>query len=142
MAGPVCERPPQACRSGVKGRAVFLRRACRRLGERPRLLVRVDLERVRTAAQPRSLVAVSDVADMGTLYVATTGQPYPVELRAPGGQGGQIVFYRFNESVSPTAPAHSIDISQLRHNIKFPRDRWDGPGACTEGFRCCGCSSA
>jgi hypothetical protein len=41
------------------------------------------------------------------------GEPYPVEVVKSGPQGGRIVFDRFNESVSLTAPANAIDISQL-----------------------------
>jgi len=61
----------------------------------------------------QKVVAVTDTTKKGTLYVATTGKPYPVEILGTGAQG-QIAFDRFNESVSLTAPANAIDISQLQ----------------------------
>ncbi len=67
-----------------------------------------------TTVNGQKVVAVNDTAKKGTLYVATTGKPYPVEILAAGAQAGHIVFDRFNESVSLSAPAQSIDISQLQ----------------------------
>ncbi|MGB0091461.1 MAG: hypothetical protein WBP81_02850 [Solirubrobacteraceae bacterium] len=67
-----------------------------------------------TTVNGQKVVAVNDSAKGGTLYVATTGKPYPVEILKTGPQGGHLVFDRFNESVSLTAPANSIDISQLQ----------------------------
>src|SRR5579884_3013847 len=63
------------------------------------------------AGQPA--VAVTDSSDGGTLYVATTGKPYPVELVKKGSSGGHISFDRFNQPVSLTAPANAIDASKL-----------------------------
>ncbi len=62
----------------------------------------------------QKVVAVNDVTGGGTLYVATTGKPYPIELLKTGTQGGHITFDRFNESVSLSAPANAIDLSQLK----------------------------
>jgi len=59
-------------------------------------------------------VAVVDTTKGGTLYVATTGQPYPVQIAKSGSQGGRIVFDRYNESTSLSAPANAIDVSKLR----------------------------
>ena len=61
----------------------------------------------------QSVVAVNDTTNGGTLYVATTGKPYPVEIAKTGGSGDHLVFDRYNESVSLTAPANAIDVSQL-----------------------------
>jgi hypothetical protein len=66
-----------------------------------------------TVVNGRNVVAVNDTTKGGTLYVATRGKPYPVEVVKSGPQGGRIVFDRFNESVSLNAPANAIDISQL-----------------------------
>jgi hypothetical protein len=60
------------------------------------------------------VIAVNDSANGGTLYVATTGKPYPIRVANNGSGGGQLTFDRFNETVSLTAPAHAIDISQLK----------------------------
>jgi hypothetical protein len=58
------------------------------------------------------VVAVNDTSKGGTLYVATSGKAYPVEIT---GQGGvKLDFDHFDQSVSLNAPANSIDISQLK----------------------------
>jgi hypothetical protein len=59
------------------------------------------------------VIAVTDKRQGGTLYVSTTGPPYPVEIKRQGSGGGKIVFDRFNQSVSLTAPANAVDLSQL-----------------------------
>jgi hypothetical protein len=62
----------------------------------------------------QQVVAIRDTTKGGTLYVATTGKPYPVEILKTGAQGGHITFDRINESVSLSPPTHSIDVSQLQ----------------------------
>lgn len=62
----------------------------------------------------QKVVAVKDTIKGGTLYVATTGKPYPIQITKTGSQGGRVVFDRYNETVSLSAPANSIDISKLR----------------------------
>ncbi len=62
----------------------------------------------------RQAIAVTDTGQGGTLYVATTGKPYPLEISKSGANGGKIEFTNFNEPVSLAAPANSIDISQLK----------------------------
>jgi hypothetical protein len=56
----------------------------------------------------RKVVAVK--SDQGTLYVAATGKPYPVELVKPGSNGGRIDFDRFNEPVTLSAPTNTVDL--------------------------------
>jgi hypothetical protein len=67
-----------------------------------------------TTVQGQQVVAVNDTTNGGTLYVATNGKPYPIEISKTGSDGGQLVFDHFNQPVSLTAPANSIDISQLK----------------------------
>jgi hypothetical protein len=62
----------------------------------------------------QKVVGVKDSTKGGTLYVATTGKPYPVELVKTGTDGGKVVFDRLNASVSLAAPPNSINISQLQ----------------------------
>jgi hypothetical protein len=62
----------------------------------------------------QKVVAVNDKTRGGTLYVATTGKPYPIEISKTGPQGGHVVFDRYNEAVSLNPPANSIDVSKLR----------------------------
>lgn len=56
--------------------------------------------------------AVAVNSGEGTLYVATTGKPYPLELVKPGSDGGHLSFDRFDEAISVTAPPHAIDLPQ------------------------------
>jgi hypothetical protein len=60
------------------------------------------------------VIAVKDTTNGGTLYVATTGKPYPIEVVKSGPDGGQIAFDRFNQPMTLTSPRNAIDISQLQ----------------------------
>ncbi len=66
-----------------------------------------------TTVNGQKVVAVNNTAQGGTLYVATTGQPYPVQITESGSNGGKLTFDRWNESVSLSAPANAIDVSQF-----------------------------
>jgi len=59
------------------------------------------------------VVPLTDKAKGGTLYVATTGAPYPVEIYKSGSGGGHFYFSRFNQPATLTAPANAIDINKL-----------------------------
>jgi hypothetical protein len=67
-----------------------------------------------TTVAGQKVIAVNDTTKGGTLYVATTGQPYPIEISNAGSQGGRIVFDRYNQAASITPPANSIDVSKLK----------------------------
>jgi hypothetical protein len=56
--------------------------------------------------------AVTDTSTGGTLHIATSGPPYPIEVTKPGTSGGMIVFDRWNEPVSLAAPANAIDLTR------------------------------
>ncbi len=59
-------------------------------------------------------IAVTDTTKGGTIYVATTGKPYPLEiLGTESGSSGDIAFSDFNAPVKITAPSGAIDLSQL-----------------------------
>ena len=50
----------------------------------------------------------------GTMYVATTGTPYPLQVsKNSGGQSGKVTFSDYNKAFTITAPANSINIDQL-----------------------------
>jgi hypothetical protein len=66
-----------------------------------------------TTVRGQKVIAVADHAKGGTLYVATTGHPYPIEIKKQGSGQGQITFDRFNQQVSLAPPANSIDLSKL-----------------------------
>ena len=67
-----------------------------------------------TTLNGHKVVALNDTSQGGTLYVATTGPAYPVEIAKAGAGGGKVVFDSWNEPVSLTPPANSIDVSQLK----------------------------
>jgi hypothetical protein len=67
-----------------------------------------------TTVNGQKVVAVKDTSTNGTLYVATSGKAYPVQVAKSGTDGGSISFGRFNESVSVSPPANAIDISSLK----------------------------
>jgi hypothetical protein len=49
----------------------------------------------------------------GVLYIAATGQPYPVEIDGAPGQHDKVVFSDWNTPVTLQAPANAIGIKQL-----------------------------
>jgi hypothetical protein len=68
----------------------------------------------KTTYKGQDVVAIRDTSDGSKLYVAATGQPYPVAI--VGGkenQSGTITFGDWNKSVSLSAPHDAIDIGQL-----------------------------
>ena len=67
-----------------------------------------------TTLNGQKVLAVKDTSAGGTLYVATTGPPYPVDVSKGGTGGGRIVFDGWNQPVSITAPASAIDVTQLQ----------------------------
>ena len=62
----------------------------------------------------QKVLAVKDTTNGGTLYVATSGKPYPIQVIKSGSDGGQITFDHFNQAVALSPPANSIDISKLQ----------------------------
>lgn len=56
----------------------------------------------------RKVVAVR--SGQGTLYVAATGKPYPVEVVKAGSEGGKLDFDRFNQAVSLSAPKNTVNL--------------------------------
>jgi hypothetical protein len=67
-----------------------------------------------TTVHGQKAVAIDDAAQGGTVYVAATGKPYPLEVVNDGGRGGTVVFDRWNEPVTLVAPADAIDVTKLR----------------------------
>jgi hypothetical protein len=66
-----------------------------------------------TTVGGHTAVGVTNSAKGGTLYVATTGQPYPIAL-TEAGSSGRLVLDRWNEPLSLTAPAAAIDVTKLQ----------------------------
>lgn len=59
-------------------------------------------------------VGVSDATKGGTLYVASTGTAYPIQIVKAGTNGGAITFDRWNQPVTLSAPANAVSINQLQ----------------------------
>src|ERR1019366_5618938 len=59
-------------------------------------------------------VGVPDKAKGGTLYVASTGAAYPLEIAKSGPSGGSIVFDRWNKPGTLIAPAAAMTSNQRR----------------------------
>jgi hypothetical protein len=67
-----------------------------------------------TTVNGQKVVGVTDKTKGGTLYVATTGKPYPVEIAKSGSGAGKISFDGWNKTVTLAAPANAIDVAQLQ----------------------------
>ncbi len=57
-------------------------------------------------------IGVVDTTKGGTMYVATTGKPYPVAIQKAG--SGSINFDEWDKPVTLTAPSDAVDISKLK----------------------------
>jgi hypothetical protein len=67
-----------------------------------------------TVIDGQKVVGVTDLANGGTLYVAATGVPYPLEIAKSAGGGGRLFFDRWNRPVTLTPPASAINVKQLQ----------------------------
>lgn len=67
-----------------------------------------------TTVDGQKVVGLTDKSKGGTLYVAASGKPYPVQISKNGSGSGTITFGRWNEAVTLAAPANAIDLSQLQ----------------------------
>jgi hypothetical protein len=64
----------------------------------------------RTTVDGQPAVGVVDRTQGGTLFVATTGRPYPLEIVKRGSNGGYVKFTDFNRPVKLTPPSKSISL--------------------------------
>jgi len=67
-----------------------------------------------TTIDGQRAVGVTDSSTGGTLYVATTGIPYPLEILKHGAGSGRIAFNRWNKPVLLAPPANAINVEQLQ----------------------------
>jgi hypothetical protein len=66
-----------------------------------------------TTVDGQKVIGVNS-SDGGTLYVATTGEPYPLEItQASGTSSGTVHFDEWNETVDVKAPPDAVDVSKL-----------------------------
>jgi hypothetical protein len=66
----------------------------------------------------QKVVGVTDRSKGGTLYVAATGKPYPVQISRAASGSGNITFDRWNEPITLSAPSNAIDITKLAKAAK------------------------
>jgi hypothetical protein len=69
-----------------------------------------------TTVNGQQVLSITDPSHGGTLYIATTGKAYPIQIVKSGASGGKILFDRWNEPVKLVAPKNAIDLSQLQAN--------------------------
>jgi hypothetical protein len=69
----------------------------------------------KTTISGQPTIAVTDTSQNGNLYVATTGQPYPIQISKSGAGGGSITFGNWNQPVTIAAPTNAVDINELQH---------------------------
>jgi hypothetical protein len=51
----------------------------------------------------------------GTMYVATTGKPYPLEVsKTNGSTTGKVTFSNYDQRFAISAPSNSVDLDQLQ----------------------------
>jgi hypothetical protein len=62
----------------------------------------------------REAVGVRDRAGGGTLYVAATGTPYPLEVVEPDAHAGRLVFGSWNQAFELEVPTGALSIAQLQ----------------------------
>jgi hypothetical protein len=67
-----------------------------------------------TTLAGQQAIPVTDTTKGGTLYVATSGKPYPLEITKSGAESGKITFDRWGASVPLATPANAVDITQLQ----------------------------
>lgn len=68
-----------------------------------------------TTIDGQKVIEVKDVTHGGSLYVATTGKPYPIEIKGGGAKSsGTVSFDKWDEEVKLKAPSESIDITKLK----------------------------
>jgi hypothetical protein len=67
-----------------------------------------------TTIRGQKAVTVNDTTKGGTLYVAATGTPFPLEIAKSGSETGRVSLDRWNQPVELSAPAGAIDIGKLQ----------------------------
>jgi hypothetical protein len=71
-----------------------------------------------TTVKGQKVVGLSDRSKGGTLYVAASGKPYPLEITKAGSSADSITFDSWNEPLTLSAPANAIDINALSSAAK------------------------
>jgi hypothetical protein len=66
-----------------------------------------------TTVKGQSAIGLTDPAHKATLYVATSGRPYMIELVGGPGQPGTLTFDQFGSATPPAIPKGAVDLDQL-----------------------------
>jgi hypothetical protein len=61
------------------------------------------------------VIELHDTSRKGSLFVATSGKPYPIQIVKHSSEAGRITFTEWNRPVTLAAPSNAIDLSQLQH---------------------------
>ncbi len=69
----------------------------------------------KTTIEGQPAIAINDASKGGTLYVATTGKPFPLEIAKNGKESGKVLLNRWDKTVTLKAPKDAIDISKLQN---------------------------
>jgi hypothetical protein len=111
--------PPQAWVKVPPERSAQLKAFADKSGQLNRLLsLEGPLTKGRTTSvEGQSVVEVKQVKKVytRTLYVATNGKPYPVEIVLQGQVTGKTTFSEWDKPVTLTAPTNVIDLTRLSH---------------------------
>ena len=67
-----------------------------------------------TTVGGQQAIAVADSTRGGTLYVATNGKPYPLQISKTGSEAGTIAFGSWDQPVTITPPPNSVNLSELK----------------------------
>jgi hypothetical protein len=67
----------------------------------------------------KKAIAITDKQKGGTLYVATTGKPYPIELVKTGSEGGRFTFSEWDKPISISPPPQSsvLNVEKLEEEV-------------------------
>lgn len=67
-----------------------------------------------TTIEGQKAVELKDATKGGSLFVAATGKPYPLQISKSGSESGKVVFRRWDQPVTLEAPKNAIDIGALQ----------------------------
>lgn len=67
-----------------------------------------------TTVSGQQAIEVKDTTRGGSLYVATSGKPYPLQISKTGSETGAIKFDKWDEPVTITPPSSSVNLSELK----------------------------
>jgi hypothetical protein len=66
-----------------------------------------------TTIDGQKAIELKDSKGGGSLYVAATGKPYPIEFKGSGSSSGQLKLSDWGSTSAPKAPSNAIDIGAL-----------------------------